>query len=139
VGNNPSNWVDPWGLCTSEDGDDDDILIFGWYHPGKTPPSNGPGPGKGWKWDPRGFWKKGGKRKHWHPPDSKHPEGHWDVEDRNGRKIGREFPRMAVEGALIIGGGVATYVIVKKIIGVILIIIPEPTTSAVGVGLVVTP
>jgi RHS repeat-associated protein len=98
--NNPINWIDPWGLrkLTPEEQaeyekepDSDTEPQKGWYAPGVTPPKNWPDPGEGWKWDERGYYKKGGFRKHWHRPDAKHKNGHWDVEDRKRRKIGRAF------------------------------------------------
>lgn len=74
-GNSPVNWVDPWGE---------------WYQPGKTPPKKWPDPGRGWKWDKRGFYKKGNRRKHYHPEEPKHGPEHWDIEDQNGKKVGKE-------------------------------------------------
>ena len=91
-GNNPIMWLDPWGLCKEKDKYDEtsEDPMQAWYKPGKTPPTSWPNPGKGWKWDPEGYYKNRGQRKHYHPPDNKHKEPHWDVENRKGRRTGRE-------------------------------------------------
>ncbi len=60
--------------------------------PGKKPPSNWPTPGEKWKWDPgSGRWNKGGRWRHWHPPDDNH-KGHWDDEDKNGNDHKNIYP-----------------------------------------------
>jgi len=121
-GNDPLNWIDPYGLTlvpisseslypSSDIHVPEVITVAGlfdtggkkgaleykdsegpelaWYKPGKTPPGKWPDPGKKWKWDPRGYYKKRGLRKHWHPPEKKHGPGHWDPEDRKGHRIAK--------------------------------------------------
>jgi len=62
-----------------------------WYQPGKTPPGSWHDPGKGWEWDSRGYYKdKRGNRKHFHRAEPKHGPAHWDLEDKKGRKTGKE-------------------------------------------------
>ena len=60
------------------------------YKPGKSPPTSWPYPGKGWRWNPEGYYEKHGKRKHYHPKDPGH-RPHWDLEDGKGNKIGKEY------------------------------------------------
>ncbi len=80
-GNNPVNWVDPWGLKKVPGASD--------------PPQRWPETGKKWKWDKeRGAYKKGRRWKHWHDEDDDdfHDRGHWDYENSKGGKVGRYFP-----------------------------------------------
>ncbi len=83
TGNNPVNWIDPWGLAPI----------------GPPPvPVPGGGVGNGWKWNPNPQDKRGGK---WGPkqpiPGQSQPSaswedpagddiGHWDVDDGFGNR-----------------------------------------------------
>jgi len=100
VENNPLNWIDPWGLKSKNPDEGfgscgpDDIYVK--YKPGKTPPKKWPTTvGKGWKWNSEGYYKKGPRRKHWHPDDPGH-NPHWDIDDSKGNPIGQQYPTAAV-------------------------------------------
>jgi RHS repeat-associated protein len=50
--------------------------------PGKNPPKSWPNPGKGWRWNPEGYYEKGGRIRYRGP---EHGGPHWDECDKNGR------------------------------------------------------
>jgi RHS repeat-associated protein len=130
------------------------------------PPGFGKG-GK-WKQNPDGtFEDPKGHMWRWHDGDrdpcGKRHKDHWDVTDKKGNRTRRDPVdgsdmgdavdharnevenrcRKCVEGAVVVGGVAITGYLVYKIIktggGIILILIPEPSTTAVGCCLVFTP
>ena len=90
-GNNPVNWIDPWGLCKETGGESGELPYDARFAPGKTPPKSWPDPGPGWKWNNEGYYEKKGERKHYHPEEPRHGPEHWDIEDRKGNHIGKQF------------------------------------------------
>ncbi|NLV46726.1 MAG: RHS repeat-associated core domain-containing protein, partial [Candidatus Hydrogenedentes bacterium] len=88
-----------------------DILGLQHQCPGKTPPAKWQkvDPQSKWKWDPEGWYKKGGRRAYYHPPGRKKPgggggegeggsplghgPGHWEITDSKGNWLG-ELPTL---------------------------------------------
>ena len=127
----------------------------GWEWRGKS----GSQPG-----DKEGSWHNPETGESLHP-DLDHPEGikpHWDYKPGRGKDKIRIDPdtgkpllpdsapktvsepsndiaeKVTTAGA-IAGGTVVTIIVVKKVVGAILALFPEPVTTGVGVGLLVTP